>query len=111
MGNVPAGTGIMILAAKNVEIFENQINNGVKKKLVGFKLKNRGIPRAGYKIYDSSHKKIGITTSGTFSPILKKGIGLGYINIELLDANNDIYIKIRDEFIESEIVKPPFIEI
>ena len=93
------------------EIFENQINNGVKKKLVGFKLKNRGIPRAGYKIYDSSHKKIGITTSGTFSPILKKGIGLGYINIELLDANNDIYIKIRDEFIESEIVKPPCIEI
>ena len=93
------------------EIFKNQINNGTKKKLVGFKLKNRGIPRVGYKIYNSSHKEIGVTTSGTFSPVLKKGIGLGYINIESLGTDKDIYIKIRDEFIESVIVKPPFIEI
>jgi len=93
------------------EIFKNQINNGIKKKLVGFKLKNRGIPRAGYKIFDSSDKEIGVTTSGTFSPVLKKGIGLGYINIKSLGTDKDIYIKIRDEFIESEIIKPPFIEI
>ena len=93
------------------EIFNNQINNGIKKKLVGFKLKNRGIPRAGYKIYDSIDKEIGITTSGTFSPILKKGIGLGYINFESLGTGKDINIKIRDEFIELEIIKPPFIEI
>ena len=93
------------------EIFKNQINNGTKKKLVGFKLKNRGIPRVGYKIYNSSHKEIGVTTSGTFSPVLKKGIGLGYINIKSLGTDKDIYIKIRDEFIKSEIVKPPFIEI
>ena len=93
------------------EIFKNQINNGVKKKLVGFKLKNRGIPRAGYKIYDSSDNEIGVTTSGTFSPVLKKGIGLGYINIKSLGNDKEIYIKIRDEFIKSEIVKPPFIEI
>jgi len=93
------------------EIFNNQINNGIKKKLVGFKLKNRGIPRAGYKIYDSIDKEIGITTSGTFSPILKKGIGLGYINFESLGTGKDIHIKIRDEFIELEIIKPPFIEI
>ena len=69
------------------------------------------IPRVGYKIYNSSHKEIGVTTSGTFSPVLKKGIGLGYINIESLGTDKDIYIKIRDEFIESVIVKPPFIEI
>ena len=93
------------------EIFKNQINNGIKKKLVGFKLKNRGIPRAGYKIFDSSDKEIGVTTSGTFSPVLKKGIGLGYINIKSLGTDKDLYIKIRDEFIESEIIKPPFIEI
>ncbi|MFL2628875.1 MAG: glycine cleavage system aminomethyltransferase GcvT [Candidatus Marisimplicoccus sp.] len=93
------------------EIFNNQINNGIKKKLVGFKLKNRGIPRAGYKIYDSIDKEIGITTSGTFSPILKKGIGLGYINFKSLETGKDIHIKIRDEFIELEIIKPPFIEI
>ena len=93
------------------EIFNNQINNGIKKKLVGFKLKNRGIPRAGYKIYNSIDKEIGITTSGTFSPILKKGIGLGYINFESLGTGKDIHIKIRDEFIELEIIKPPFIEI
>ena len=93
------------------EIFKNQINNGIKKKLVGFKLKNRGIPRAGYKIYDSSDKEIGVSTSGTFSPVLKKGIGLGYVNFDSLGNSTDIYIKIRDEFIESEIIKPPFIEI
>jgi aminomethyltransferase len=93
------------------EIFKNQINNGIKKKLVGFKLKNRGIPRAGYKIYDSSDKEIGVSTSGTFSPVLKKGIGLGYVNFDSLGTSTDIYIKIRDEFIESEIIKPPFIEI
>ncbi len=93
------------------EIFKKQINNGVKKKLVGFKLKNRGIPRSGYKIYDSRDKEIGITTSGTFSPVLKIGIGLGYINFESLGTVKDIHIKIRDEFIELEIIKPPFIEI
>ena len=93
------------------EIFKNQINNGIKKKLVGFKLKNRGIPRAGYKIYDSSDIEIGVTTSGTFSPVLKKGIGLGYVNFDSLGTSTEIYIKIRDEFIESEIIKPPFIEI
>ena len=93
------------------EIFKNQINNGIKKKLVGFKLKNRGIPRAGYKIYDSSDKEIGFSTSGTFSPVLKKGIGLGYVNFDSLGTSTNIYIKIRDEFIESEIIKPPFIEI
>ncbi len=93
------------------EIFKNQINNGIKKKLVGFKLKNRGIPRAGYKIYDSSDIEIGVTTSGTFSPVLKKGIGLGYVNFDSLGTSREIYIKIRDELIESEIIKPPFIEI
>ena len=93
------------------EIFKNQINNGIKKKLVGFKLKNRGIPRVDYKIYDSSNIEIGVTTSGTFSPVLKKGIGLGYLNFDSLGNSTDIYIKIRDEFIESEIIKPPFIEI
>ena len=93
------------------EIFKNQINNGIKKKLVGFKLKNRGIPRVDYKIYDSSNIEIGVTTSGTFSPVLKKGIGLGYVNFDSLGNSTDIYIKIRDEFIESEIIKPPFIEI
>ena len=93
------------------EIFKNQINNGIKKKLVGFKLKNRGIPRVDYKIYDSSNIEIGVTTSGTFSPVLKKGIGLGYVNFDSLGNSTDIYIKIRNEFIESEIIKPPFIEI
>ncbi len=93
------------------EIFKKQINNGVKKKLVGFKLKNRGIPRSGYKIYDSRDKEIGVTTSGTFSPVLKKGIGLGYVSSLSLNNDTNIYVKIRNESIESEIIKPPFIEI
>ena len=89
------------------ESIKKQIENGVKKKLVGFIINDKGIPRKGYEIFDKSENHIGVVTSGTFSPVLKKGIGLAYIenNISL----KEIYLKIRNNFVELEVVKTPFI--
>ena len=84
-----------------------QIENGIKKKLVGFIVKGKGIPRKGYEIFDKSENLIGKVTSGTFSPILKKGIGLAFIENNF--SLEKIYLKIRNNFIEIEIVKTPFI--
>ena len=89
------------------ESIKKQIENGVKKKLVGFIINDKGIPRKGYEIFDKSENHIGVVTSGTFSPVLKKGIGLAYIenNISL----KEIYLKIRNNLVELEVVKTPFI--
>ena len=89
------------------ESIKKQIENGVKKKLVGFIINDKGIPRKGYEIFDKSENHIGVITSGTFSPVLKKGIGLAYIenNISL----KEIYLKIRNNLVELEVVKTPFI--
>ena len=93
------------IGSRNIE---KQINSGIKKKLVGFKLIEKSIPRNGYQIYSLENKLIGNVTSGTFSPTLKIGIGLAYIVGDFID-NENIYIKIRDKFIKATIVKTPFI--
>lgn len=85
------------------------LENGVEKKLIGFKLTDRGIPRKDYKIFDSNNNQIGIVTSGTMSPTLKKGIGMGYIKITHSEIGTEIFIEIRNKKIKSEIVKRPFI--
>ena len=89
------------------ESIKKQIENGINKSLVGFIINDKGIPRKGYEIFDKSKNQIGQVTSGTFSPILKKGIGLAYIkkNIPLTEK----YLKIRNNFIELKVVKTPFI--
>ena len=87
---------------------EEQIKSGIRKKLIGFKLIQKSIPRNGYEIYNSEKELIGSVTSGTFSPILKIGIGLAYVDVNYLD-NENIYIKIRDKFIMAKIVNTPFI--
>ena len=90
------------------EVIRSQIKLGCKKKLVGFKLIEISIPRNGYEIYSFDKKIIGNVTSGTFSPILKKGVGLGYIKTANL-KDDLIYIKIRNNLIEAKIVETPFI--
>ena len=87
---------------------KEQIKSGIRKKLIGFKLIQKSIPRNGYEIYNSEKELIGSVTSGTFSPILKIGIGLAYVDVNYLD-NENIYIKIRDKFIMAKIVNTPFI--
>lgn len=86
-----------------------QKNEGVKRRLRGFVLNEKGIPRHGYDIADSNGAIIGSVTSGTMSPVLGKGIGLGYVAREYASAGTVIYIKIRNKNIPAEIVKLPFI--
>ena len=88
-----------------------EIKNGPEKKLIGFKLNQRGIPRHDYEIFDNDDKKIGVVTSGTMSPVLRQGIGLGYVDIKNSKRESVIFIKIRDKKIEASVVKLPFIKI
>lgn len=69
---------------------------------------DRGIPRHDYPIIDSEGKVIGKVTSGTMSPSLKKGIGLGYVTIENSKLENEIFIEIRNKGVKAKIVKAPF---
>ena len=85
------------------------LENGINKKLIGFKIKERGIPRAGYKIFDQEENEIGVVTSGTMSPCLKKGIGLGYVNTTNSKIETTILIEIRNKKLEAHVVKLPFV--
>lgn len=81
--------------------------DGVKRKLVPFVLKGKGFPRKGYEIHKND-KKIGFVTSGTFSPSLEKGIGLGYVAVEHSKRGEELDIMIRGKAEKAEIIKPPF---
>lgn len=92
----------------NKEGLEQQKKDGVKRKLVAFELKERGIPRQGYPILDTEGNEIGKVTSGTMSPSLGKGIGLGYVPVENSAAGSEIRIQIRKNALDATIVKLPF---
>ncbi len=81
---------------------------GLKRRLVAFVLQDSGFPRKDFEIYKDG-SKIGTVTSGTVSPILEKGIGLGYVKKDLSKTGTIIDIKIRDKMIPAEIVKPPIV--
>ncbi|MGE5944400.1 MAG: glycine cleavage system aminomethyltransferase GcvT [Flavobacteriales bacterium] len=81
---------------------------GPKRKLVAFELDERGVPRHGYNIVDEMGNIIGIVTSGTMSPSLNKGIGLGYVPTGFSEIGCKIYIQIRKNAIPATIVKLPF---
>jgi aminomethyltransferase len=83
--------------------------NGAKKKLVGFEMIDRGIPRQHYIIKDAAGNTIGEVTSGTQSPSLNKGIGMGYVTTENSKVDAEIFIEIRDKAIKSKVVKMPFL--
>lgn len=82
--------------------------NGVSKKLVGFEMIDRGIPRQHYVIKDAEGKVIGEVTSGTQSPSLGKAIGMGYVTIENSKPDSEIYIEVRDKALKAKVVKIPF---
>lgn len=86
-----------------------QKKQGVMRHLRGFVLKERGIPRQGYELVDAQSKVIGKVTSGTLSPVLNQGIGLGYVAKEHSAAGMEIFVKIRNKIIPAHIVKLPFI--
>ncbi|HVK49100.1 MAG TPA: glycine cleavage system aminomethyltransferase GcvT [Pseudobacter sp.] len=90
-------------------IFEAQKTNGIARKLVGFEMIDRGIPRHDYEIADKDGNLIGKVTSGTQSPSLNKAIGMGYVKTELATIDNIIYIKVRDKLLQAKVVKFPFV--
>lgn len=90
------------------EIFEAQKANGVSRKLVGFEMVDKGIPRHHYKIQNNAGEEIGFVTSGTQSPSLNKAIGMGYVRKDLATEGGEINIMIRDKAVKAKIVKMPF---
>jgi aminomethyltransferase len=81
---------------------------GVSKKLVGFELTERGIPRHDYEIVDAAGNNIGIVTSGTMAPSVGKGIGMGYVKSEFAGLDSEIFIQIRNNKVAAKVVKMPF---
>lgn len=92
----------------NSENLKAEKEAGVKNKLVGFELIERGIPRHDYEIVDKDGNVIGHVTSGTQSPSLGKGIGMGYVPKELATEGSEIYIRIRKNDVLAKVVKTPF---
>ena len=108
---IEAGLGWITRFSKsfvNSEALELQKKNGVERRLIGFELIDRGIPRHDYPITDAEGKEIGIVTSGTQSPSLQKAIGMGYVKSEFAREGNEIYISIRNNPVKARIVKMPF---
>ncbi len=89
-------------------IFEKQKQEGLKRKLVGFEMVDKGIPRHGYEIADANGNAIGVVTSGTQSPSLSKAIGLGYVKTEFSPIGTEIFIKVREKLLKARVAKIPF---
>lgn len=87
---------------------ERQKKEGVSRKLCAFEMIDKGIPRHGYDIVDAEGNKIGVVTSGTMSPFLKKGIGMGYVKPELTKVGTELFIQIRTRNLKAQVIKTPF---
>lgn len=108
---IEAGLGWITKFTKdftNSENLKKQKEAGVTKKLVGFELSERGIPRHDYEIVDADGNNIGVVTSGTMAPSLGKGIGMGYVKTEFSAIDSNIYIQIRNNKVAAKVVKLPF---
>lgn len=82
--------------------------DGLKRKLVGFELIDKGIPRHGYNVCNADGEVIGVVTSGTMAPTVKKGVGLAYVNAPLYKVGSEIFIEVRGKMLKAEVVKTPF---
>lgn len=89
-------------------ILEEQKANGVQRKLVGFEMIDKGIPRHDYIITDADGNPIGKVTSGTQAPSLQKAIGMGYVSTGYAQPDSEIYISVRDKKLKAKVVKMPF---
>jgi aminomethyltransferase len=108
---IEAGLGWITKFSKE---FNNKVNlelqkqNGTTKKLVGFQLVDKGIPRHDYEICDEHGNNIGIVTSGTMSPSLQIPIGMGYVPAAFSAVDSEIYVKVREKLLKAKVVKLPF---
>ena len=91
------------------EILQKQKTEGVDRKLVGFEMIDKGIPRHGYEIKNAEGAQIGYVTSGTQSPSLNKAIGMGYVRMVHSDIDTHVFIKVRDKLLQAKVVKIPFV--
>jgi aminomethyltransferase len=92
----------------NSEALKAQKEAGVSRKLIGFELIDRGVPRHDYLIVNAEGEEIGNVTSGTMSPSLNKAIGLGYVKKEYAAVDGEIFIQVRNKNLKAKVVKPPF---
>lgn len=90
------------------DILQKQKEDGVPRRLVGFEMIDKGIPRHGYEIKDFSGMPIGVVTSGTQAPSLGKAVGLGYVSTVFSALDTKINIKVRDKLLQAKVVKVPF---
>lgn len=110
---IAAGLGWITKFTKdftNRSQLEQQKKDGVERKLVGFEMIERGIPRHDYAIVDAAGNQIGKVTSGTQSPTLNKAIGLGYVNTAFSKPDSEIFVTIRDKAIKAKVCKIPFVK-
>jgi aminomethyltransferase len=89
-------------------ILEQQKAEGIKRKLVGLEMIDKGIPRHGYKIQNAEGEEIGYITSGTQSPSLNKAIGMAYLRKDFSQEGSDVFVIIREKPIKAQVVKMPF---
>ncbi len=89
-------------------VLSAQKENGVSRRLVGFEMVDKGIPRHEYEICDAEGNSIGIVTSGTMGPSVKIGVGMGYVPPTYAKEGSEIYIKIREKVLKAKVVKFPF---
>ena len=95
----------------NSEALKQQKEAGVSKKLVGFHMIDRGIPRHDYELENEAGETIGIVTSGSQSPVLGIGVGMGYVETEYAKPDTTIYVAVRKRKLKAIIKKMPLIEI
>jgi len=109
---IEAGLGWITKTKKgdfnSVEIFQKQRAEGVKRKLVGFEVTDRRVPRHDYPIEDMKGNEIGIVTSGTMSPSMEKPIGMGYVPVEFAAEGTEIQVVAGKKRLAAKVVKPPF---
>ncbi len=91
-------------------MLEAQKAEGIKRKLVGIEMVDKGIPRHGYKIQNAEGQEIGYVTSGTQSPSLSKAIGMAYIAKESAADGSDVFVVVRDKALKAQVVKMPFVQ-
>ncbi len=109
---IEAGLGWITKFTKtfvNCDAIKAHKENGTARKLVGFELLDRGIPRHGYDVVDASMNPIGVVTSGTQSPTLNKPIGMAYVPTALAKPGSEIFINIRGKALKAVVMKVPFI--
>jgi aminomethyltransferase len=92
----------------NKDILLKQKNEGTARRLVGFEMIDKGVPRHGYDVVDADGNKIGVVTSGTMGPSVKKGVGMAYVPKANMKTGSEIFISIRDKALKAQVVKMPF---